>query len=94
MQRSIDKELGIIVGGVSPALQRSVDQVALALKRAAEEHARPNAFSCRELVEYGAPGPMMTGRIGKRARHHVWVALGGRVGWGSCPVYAEGRWYV
>jgi hypothetical protein len=80
------------------SLRASATKIAKALRRASDEHGRPNSFGCQELTEYGAPGAMAQGRVGARLELVAWIfkALGGRVGWGTAPVYspATRRWYV
>ena len=65
-----------------------------ALARAAEEHGRPNSFWVRELAtEYGLTARDGY-RIGSTRRHDLWLWLGGLQGWGSCPTYSKGRFFV
>lgn len=76
-------------------LEQGRDKLATALRVASEEHGRPNSYTARELFEqYGGPRPMLAGRIGKRFLYNLWQALGGYDGWGSCPTYHGGRFYV
>ncbi len=64
-------------------------RVAEAIKKATDEHGRPNTFSCRDLCDYGAPEPMITGQIGSRYMLSLWQALGGE-SWGMMPTYVTG----
>ncbi len=77
-------------------MSEAIEKLADALKKASEEHTRPNTFGCTELIEYGGPPPTLAGRIGSefRYREKVWELLGHREGWGSCPAYSGGRWAV
>jgi hypothetical protein len=91
-----------MVAGASAAtaqpttFEAAVPQLVSALRRAAEEHGRPNTFGAGELREYGGPPAMIAGRIGKRfdLMQRVWALLGHREGWGSCPRYDKGRFAV
>lgn len=66
----------------------------IALKHAVAEHGRPNSFGVVELaVEYGLR--KRDGYFfGQKYMFDLWQMLGGRDGWGSCPTYAKGRFYV
>jgi hypothetical protein len=77
-------------------LEAAVPRLAAALRRAADEHGRPNTFGPRELREYGGPPAMIAGRIGKRfdLMQRVWALLGHRKEWGSCPRYEQRRFAV
>jgi hypothetical protein len=78
-------------------LDEGVRQLAEALRRAAEQHGRPNTFGPGELEQlYGGPPAMMAGRIGASLdlRCRLWQALGGREGWGSAPRYDRRRFAV
>lgn len=74
-----------------------VATLAKALRRAAEEHGRPNTFGCEELHElYGGPPPMIAGKIGTSVANMgtLYEALGGRAKWGSAPQYSNRRFGV
>lgn len=76
-------------------LQEAAVLVAKALRKATEEHGRPNHFSCGELhSHYGAPSALITGRVGAMRVVELWRALGGRERWGSCPAYSAGCFFV
>ena len=80
---------------MTPITQSWVDAVAAAIRQASDEHGRPNSFSCGELFAYQcAPKPLWTGFVGRHYVYDVWQRLGGSQKWGSCPVYADGRFYV
>jgi hypothetical protein len=91
-----------MVAGASAAasqpttLDAAVPQLVAALRRAAQEHGRPNTFGAGELQAYGGPPAMIAGRIGKRfdLMRQVWALLGHREGWGSCPRYDKRRFAV
>lgn len=54
-------------------------QLARALKRAAEEHSRPNSFYLQELhTLYGAPPPLIQARIANE--NWLWDQLRGALG--------------
>jgi hypothetical protein len=73
-------------------LEQARDKLAAALKKAAAEHRLPNSFSCRELEElYGGPPRLLAGRIGKRYRRALQMALG--VDW-DLPEYQDGIFKV
>lgn len=77
-----------------PIIHHRVKTWAAALKREAEKHSRPNSFGITEMaVEYG-----LTRRhgyyVGKFRLHELWQELGGHAGWGSCPRYENGRFYI
>lgn len=73
-----------------------VAKLAAALRRASVEHGRPNTFAPGELAEYGAPKPMLQGRIAKdmAAMGELFERLGGREVWGSAPRYNRRRWTI
>jgi hypothetical protein len=82
---------------IRPTMLDARIELARAIRRASEEHGRPNSFSPGELrLLYGGPSPLLAGRIGRRYIVQLWKLLGGHEGWGSCPVYAEDtkRFYV
>ncbi len=77
-------------------IDEAIPKLARALQHAADEHGRPNTFSCGELQTlHGGPPAILAGRIGKdfNLRHRVWQALGGHEVWGSCPRYNR-RWAI
>lgn len=77
---------------MTPLVQSWVDATTDALKAAVAEHGRPNTFSPGELFSYRcAPAPMRIGHVFRYRMFEVWMRLGGRDGWGSCPRYANGR---
>lgn len=79
------------------SLEQARDLLAAALRRASDEHGRPNSFGPGELHRlYGGPVPLLAGRIGRRYIVSLWQTLGGSKAWGSCPVYAADtrRFYV
>jgi hypothetical protein len=60
-------------------LEGAVQQLARALKRAAEEHSRPNSFYLQELhTSYGAPPPLVQARISRE--NWLWNQLRGALG--------------
>lgn len=68
---------------------------AKAIRRSAEEHGRPNSFWVRELAgEFGGLETSTGYYIGRKRLFDLWQALGGRDGWGSCPTYKNGRFFV
>lgn len=73
-------------------LEEARDKLAAALLRAVAEHGRPNSFRPGELEQlYGGPPAMLAGRVLRRYRHSLWVALGG-VEWGpEPPTYLAGK---
>ena len=72
--------------------QSWVEATAEAIKAAAEEHGHPNTFSPGELFHYQcAPSPLRIGHVLRYRMYEVWMQLGGRNGWGSCPRYENGR---
>lgn len=82
---------------MGPSTSLAVTFLAGALKRAADEHGRPNSFGAIELHAFhDGPAPAWARRIGRtdHLRVALWERLGGRDGWGSCPTYAKGRFYV
>jgi len=72
-----------------------IEKLALALRRAADAHGRPNTFGPGELVYYGGPSAMLAGRIGRDVvlMGRLYEALGGHA-WGSAPRYDAGRFAV
>lgn len=78
--------------GMTERTHLDVIAVAQAILRATNEHGRPNTFSPGELASsYGAPRPIVTGRILSRYPVSVWQHLGGHEQWGSCPRYDQRR---
>jgi hypothetical protein len=78
------------------AMRQHVLKLARALRRASEEHGRPNTFSPGELATlYGGPPSMLAGRIGRSfdLMLEVYAELGGGV-WGEAPRYTRGRFAV
>ncbi len=89
-----------MVGQMSNLHDNLVDathKLAQAIKRASEEHGRPNTFGAGELETlYGGPSATLAGKVGANLdrRYALWQCLGGRDGWGSCPTYSGGRFAV
>jgi len=76
-------------------IEKGTELLAAALLRASAEHGRPNSFGAAELHRYhGGPRPTLAVRIGTRYLIGLYVALGGREKFGSCPRYDCGRFYV
>lgn len=75
-------------------LRRIVGEWARALRHEAEQHGRPNSFGVAEVAtEYNLT--RRDGyRLGQTRRFELWQALGGHAGWGSCPTYHRGRFYL
>ena len=90
----------MLAAGYILAMPKMLDariSLAKALKRASDEHGRPNSFSPAELHrEYGGPSPLQAGKIGRNYIVALWKLMGGSETWGSCPVYAVDtkRFYV
>ena len=73
-----------------------VARLARALRRAVDEHGRPNTFGPGELASLcGGPSAMIAGRIGRDIvlMGRLYEAIGGHA-WGSAPRYAGGRFAV
>lgn len=75
--------------------QKHIDSLASALRKACDEHGRPNSYMPSELhSHHGGPSPLLIGKIGRYCIVELWRALGGREGFGSCPVYRDRRFFV
>lgn len=74
----------------------AAQKLAQALRKATDQHGRPNTFSCGEMEVYGGPPAMVSGRVGARfvLRARLHAALGGTAKWGSATTYSKGRWAV
>lgn len=77
-----------------PIIWHRVKTWGAALKSEAAKHGRPNNFGITEMAkEHG-----LTRRdgyyVGNFRLYELWQELGGHEGWGSCPTYENGRFYV
>ncbi len=75
-------------------LRRILSHWSEAIKDESAQHGRPNSFGVRELAGEHMLNPRDGYRIGQSRLPDLWSFLGGRKGWGSCPTYSHGRFYV
>lgn len=82
------------MSGLTEHTKEEIERWARMLTLLAEEHGRPNTFYLREIRPHG--GRAWVGYAFKSDLHlnYLWEKLGGRSGWGSRPVYRNGKIYV
>ncbi len=71
--------------------------LARALKFFVSDNGQPNKVSTKSLfAQYGAPVPNISNAIGANdyQRSMLWRQLGELKGFGSCPTYKDGWFYV